>query len=121
MLLSRAPRPAEAATGRSGTSVAKVFGQGALTTRLNPKVALFFLAFMPQFVAAEAPHKAIAFVLLGLILIFNSTLWFFAVVTFTAKTASRIRQSSRAVFWINRAMGGTFVFLGARLATLQAK
>jgi threonine/homoserine/homoserine lactone efflux protein len=122
MLLSRAPvRPAEAATERSVAPLAKVFWQGALTDILNPKVALFFLAFLPQFVAAEAPHKALAFILLGLIFIFNGTLWCLGVAAFTARTASRVRQSPRAVLWINRALGGTFVFLGARLAMLQAK
>ena len=122
MLLSRAPvRPAEAATERSVAPLAKVFWQGALTDILNPKVALFFLAFLPQFVAAEAPHKALAFILLGLIFIFNGTLWCLGVAAFTARTASRVRQSPRAVLWINRALGGTFVFLGARLAMFQAK
>ncbi len=122
MLLSRAPvRPAEAVTERSMAPLAKVFWQGALTDILNPKVALFFLAFLPQFVAAEAPHKALAFILLGLIFIFNGTLWCLGVAAFTARTASRVRQSPRAVLWINRALGGTFVFLGARLAMLQAK
>ena len=122
MLLSRAPvRPAEAVTERSMAPLAKVFWQGALTDILNPKVALFFLAFLPQFVAAEAPHKALAFILLGLIFIFNGTLWCLGVAAFTARTASRVRQLPRAVLWINRALGGTFVFLGARLAMLQAK
>ena len=54
MLLSR-PRPlAEAAVAGNETSLARVFWQGALTNVLNPKVALFFLAFLPQFVAAES-------------------------------------------------------------------
>jgi threonine/homoserine/homoserine lactone efflux protein len=122
MLLSRAPaRSAEGAADRSGASLAKVFWQGALTDILNPKVALFFLAFLPQFVAAEASHKAIAFILLGLIFIFNGTLWCLGVAAFTARTVNRVRKSPRAVLWINRALGGTFVFLGARLAMIQAK
>jgi threonine/homoserine/homoserine lactone efflux protein len=122
MLFSRAPtRPAEAAAERSQVSLAKVFWQGALTNIFNPKVALFFLAFLPQFVAADAPNKPIAFIVLGLIIIFNGTLWCLGVAAFTARTARRVRQSPRAVLWINRALGGTFVFLGARIAMLQAK
>ena len=42
---------------------------------LNPKVALFFLAFLPQFIDADAPHKALAFLLLGAIFNVNGTLW----------------------------------------------
>jgi threonine/homoserine/homoserine lactone efflux protein len=122
MLFSRAPAwPTEAATERSEVPLGKVFWQGALTNIFNPKVALFFLAFLPQFVAAEAPHKAIAFILLGLIIIFNGTLWCLGVAAFTARTASRVRKSPRAVLWTNRVLGGTFVFLGARLAMIQAK
>ena len=70
-----------------------MFWQGALTNVLNPKVALFFLAFLPQFVAADSPHKTLAFLLLGLIFIFNGTLWCLAVAAFAARAASRLRQS----------------------------
>jgi threonine/homoserine/homoserine lactone efflux protein len=66
MLVSR-PRPvAEASVPGDGISLRRVFWQGALTNVLNPKVALFFLAFLPQFVAADSPHKTLAFLVLGL-------------------------------------------------------
>src|SRR6195256_4686820 len=79
MLLSR-PRPvAEVMVPGNGISLRRVFWQGALTDVLNPKVALFFLAFLPQFVAADSPHKTLAFLLLGLTFISTGTLWCFTV------------------------------------------
>jgi threonine/homoserine/homoserine lactone efflux protein len=126
MLLSRSPLSDEAATEDGMISqqrilLRRVFWQGALTNVLNPKVALFFLAFLPQFVTADSPHKAIAFVLLGLIFVFNGTLWCLGVAAFAAKAAGRIRQSGQAWRWINRALGGLFVYLGVRVALLQAR
>ena len=64
-----------AAQAQPPASLSMIFAQGFLTNVLNPKVALFFLAFLPQFIAADAPHKALAFVLLGAIFNFNGTLW----------------------------------------------
>lgn len=122
MLLARpSARATDAAPGSSAIPLRQVFWQGALTNALNPKVALFFLAFLPQFVAAEAPHKAAAFVLLGLIFIFNGTLWCLGVAAFAASAAGRIRQSGRIQLWINRALGGLFVYLGVRVAMFQAR
>ncbi|QWG15911.1 LysE family translocator [Bradyrhizobium sediminis] len=122
MLLSRLGAPAaEAAPADAIIPLRQVFWQGALTNALNPKVALFFLAFLPQFVAAEAPHKAFAFVALGLIFIFNGTLWCLGVAAFAAKAAGRVKQSGRAMLWIDRALGGLFVYLGVRIAMLQAR
>jgi threonine/homoserine/homoserine lactone efflux protein len=122
MLLSRPPEMAADSTlASSVTSLRQVFWQGALTNALNPKVALFFLAFLPQFVDADAPHKALAFLLLGLIFVFNGTLWCLGVAAFAARAASRIRASGRALLWINRVLGGLFVYLGVRVAMLQAR
>ena len=122
MLLSRPPEmAADLAMASSVTSLRQVFWQGALTNALNPKVALFFLAFLPQFVAADSPHKAAAFVLLGLIFIFNGMLWCLGVAAFAARAARGIRQSSQALLWINRALGGLFIYLGVRVAMLQAR
>jgi threonine/homoserine/homoserine lactone efflux protein len=121
MLLSRAQPLAEADTAGRETSLARVFWQGALTNVLNPKVALFFLAFLPQFVAAESAHKTLAFLTLGLIFIATGTLWCFCIAAFASRAASRIRQSAGAMAWVNRALGGLFVYLGIRVAMLEAR
>ena len=118
MLLTQAASPATVTVPRA-TALRQVFWQGALTNALNPKVALFFLAFLPQFVDAEAPGKALAFVVLGLIFIGTGTLWGLGVAAFAAKAAGRIRQSGRALVWLNRALGAMFIGLGVRVAMLQ--
>jgi threonine/homoserine/homoserine lactone efflux protein len=121
MLLTRArPIAAAPASGQS-VSLHRVFWQGVLTDVLNPKAALFFLAFLPQFVAAESPHKTLAFLLLGLIFVGNGTLWCLAVAAFAARAAGRIRQSQGVMAWINRVLGSVFVYLGVRVAMLQAR
>jgi threonine/homoserine/homoserine lactone efflux protein len=122
MLLARTPMPATTAANESGAiSMRQVFVQGALSNALNPKVALFFLAFLPQFVAADSSHKAAAFALLGLIFMFNGTLWCLGVALFTAHAAGRIRKSGRILAWINRGLGGLFCYLGVRVAMTQTR
>lgn len=121
MLLSR-PRPvADEAAALAETSLSRVFWQGALTNILNPKVALFFLAFLPQFVAADSAHKPLAFLALGLIFIFTGTLWCLGIAAFAARAATRIRQSAGAMAWVNRLLGGLFVYLGIRVAMLEGR
>jgi threonine/homoserine/homoserine lactone efflux protein len=121
MVLSRGRPAGEAPAAAPETSLYPVFWQGVLTCALNPKVALFFLAFLPQFVAADAAHKTLAFLTLGLVFITSGTLWCFAVAAFAAKAAGRVRQSTAAMAWISRLLGGLFVFLGIRIAMMDTR
>lgn len=107
-------RTAEIATTRA------VFWQGALTNALNPKVALFFLAFLPQFVGAASPNKPLAFLLLGLLFDVNGTIWNLGVAAFAARAGRAFRSSAMSA-WINRALGGLFVYLGIRLALFEMR
>lgn len=121
MLLSR-KRSLKIDAARDGVaSLREVFWQGALTNILNPKIALFFLAFLPQFVAADAPSKPLAFLILGLIFVFNGTLWCLGVAAFAAKIGGVIKRSQHALKWIDRVLGGLFVALGVRLALSEAR
>lgn len=92
-----------------------VFYQGFLTNVLNPKVALFFLAFMPQFIDPGATHKALAFLFLGAIFNINGTLWCLFLAWVTAR-AGALGIGRRAAAWLRRSVGAVFVLLGVRLA-----
>jgi threonine/homoserine/homoserine lactone efflux protein len=102
--------------GDASASALTAFRQGVLTNVLNPKVALFFLALLPQFIAPDSPTKILAFLALGLTFIVTGTAWCLVL----ALGASRIRgfftRRPRALVNLSRASGGLFVFLGLRLA-----
>ena len=101
----------------------QAFWQGFLTNVLNPKVALFFLAFLPQFISVDSTAKPAAFVLLGIIFIFNSlfvTIGFAALVAqLQAQARARFGGWSRLALWLNRSCGALFVALGVKLALTE--
>jgi len=117
LLVSRSHQGAALASPPA--SLSRIFAQGFLTNVLNPKVALFFLAFLPQFIAADAPHKALAFVLLGAIFNFNGTLWNLLVAWSASGLGRRLAAGGGKVTWLNRVLGGLFVTLGVRLALAE--
>ena len=120
MLWSR-PALAAAIDEPERSPLRRVFLQGVFTNALNPKVALFFLAFLPQFVAADSPYKPLAFLTLGLIFIFTGTLWCLVLAAFAARAAHRLRKSEGAIAWVNRALGGLFIYLDIRVAMLETR
>lgn len=94
----------------------RIYAQGLLTNVLNPKVAIFFLAFVPQFIDVAAPGKALAFVILGCIFNINGMLWCVSLALFTAFVSARIKIKPGTAVWLNRATDGLFIWLGIKLA-----
>jgi threonine/homoserine/homoserine lactone efflux protein len=97
-----------------------IFRQGLLTNVLNPKVALFFLAFLPQFIAPESEHKALAFLALGGWLLVQSLFFLIALVAVTA-WLRRLGGSPRLARLLNGVGGLLFLGLAAKLAQTQAQ
>ena len=110
------------AAGQSGLkeSLWPVFRRGFLTNVLNPKVALFFLAFVPQFIAPGSAHPSLVFLALGLLFNVNG-LWVNAGWALAAAWAARrVDAVQRGMHWLERAAGAVFVAFGIKLALTEA-
>ena len=98
------------------TPMGRVFAQGFITNVLNPKVALFFLAFLPQFADPARGAFELQVIVLGLIFIANG-LWVCLLYAYAASAAAGwLKQRSGSVAWVQRASGGVLVALGVHLA-----
>ncbi len=100
----------------SALSLRQVFLRAFLTNALNPKVALFFLAFLPQFIAPGTPGASWSFLALGLLFTFNSAWVNIGYGVVAAWLARRMAALSRSMVWLDRLAGALFVGFGLRLA-----
>lgn len=107
------------ASGRDDMSVYKAFRQGVLTDIFNPKVAIFFLAFIPQFIRPELGHATAQFFMLGFILIFIGFVVQGIFVITAGRTTGFLRSNQRISGLLNKVLGTVFIFLGARLAFIK--
>lgn len=115
MLLSKAG-PGGKNSEQSQAPLKRIFYQGFMTNVLNPKVALFFLAFVPQFIAHDAPNKALSFIVLGLIFNINGMLWCHFLAWSSSSLSRKVKQSTRISSVLNRLAGGLFICFGIKLA-----
>ncbi len=97
-----------------------IYKQGVLTNVLNPKVALFFLSFLPQFVTAQTQPVILPFLVLGLVFFTTGSIWCLFLATSAAWLAGRFHRCSSAGGLLKKATGMLFIALGIRLAVSRA-
>jgi threonine/homoserine/homoserine lactone efflux protein len=96
-----------------------IYRAGLLTNVLNPKVALFYLAFLPQFVDPLARSKLAALLFLGASFVATATVWCVVLALAAAGIGARLRSNASTATVIRRATGALFIGLGVRLAIAE--
>lgn len=114
MFLARDQKPETAAVS-DGRNLFPLVRQGMLTNLLNPKVALFILAFIPQFIRPESDRKTVDFLFLGGCFFLIGSLWLLCIVVFAAEIGKRFKEHPKFSMKLNRAAGGLFLILGVKL------
>jgi threonine/homoserine/homoserine lactone efflux protein len=119
MLLSRANALAAADAGAEGDGRWSAFRHGMVSNLLNPKVALFFLALMPQFISAESTNKVAAFLVLGMTFVTLGVPWCLVLAIGAAKLRGVFLRRPSLASILNKIAGTMFIALGLRLATAR--
>lgn len=101
------------------TALWRVFAQGVVTNVLNPKVALFFLAFLPQFTSPAYGSVPLQIITLGMLFNLSGTLVNIIVALLAGSLGGWLKRNPRASRILNWLTGGIFIGLGVRLAFLQ--
>jgi threonine/homoserine/homoserine lactone efflux protein len=118
-LLSRASSLPGADADSNGGGHWSAFRQGIISNVLNPKVALFFLALMPQFIDAGSTHKVGAFLVLGFSFVTMGLVWCSVLAIGAASLRTAILKRPSMATILNRVAGAMFIALGLRLATAR--
>ena len=118
LLLTRAV-PAELAAGGARLPPLSLFWQGMLSNITNPKIVLFFLAFLPQFVDPASPHPTRDLVFLGVLYALMALPVKAGVGLLGGSFSERVLQRPSTFVWMNRASGAVLVGLGLRLASSE--
>ena len=95
----------------------KIFKQGVLTNTFNPKVALFFLAFFPQFIDPSYAHSTLSFLVLGLTFAVTSLVWCLCLALLASKFSEKLRKNPAIESILNKISGVIFIGLGIKLLT----
>ena len=116
LVLTRAAQAAEGPAAAGAGVPRSAFVQGIVTNLLNPKVALFFLALLPQFIDPASEHKTLAFLALGATFITTGLLWCLVLAVAAGRLQGFFRRNPHVRVLIDRAVGGLFLLLAGRLA-----
>ncbi len=93
-----------------------IYRQGILTNVLNPKVALFFLSFLPQFIDADAVQGPLPFLILGGTFLVTGSTWFMTLAGTAALMTKALRENPKIGLLLNRISGIIFIGFGLKLA-----
>jgi len=109
----------DSAAAASRPTAWQAYRQGVLVDILNPKVAIFFMAFLPQFVRSDAGAVPVQLLVLGVLVVCVAVVVECSFVLMAARARSMLQASRRVGRWLDRALGSVLIGLGVRLALAE--
>ena len=108
-------------TGSKAIDYFKIYRAAIFTNVLNPKVALFFIAFLPQFIDPTLKNTVLPFLTLGLTFITTGMIWCLILATFASAIFARLKNNKKIATYINNICGLALVALGVKVALTNRK
>ena len=102
--------------GQKKDSAKSNFTSGFVTNILNPKVALFFIAFFPQFITPTEIENPVPFMILGVIYAIMTTVWYLVLTSFAGTFSTKIKENEKMGVRLNKISGVIFVLMGIQIA-----
>jgi len=98
-----------------------IYRDGVITNVMNPKVALFFMAFLPQFIDPNLQHTALPLLTLGITFTITGTLWCLTLAWFASLLFNQLRTKPKLSVYIQRFCGVSLIGLGIKVALTKFK
>jgi RhtB (resistance to homoserine/threonine) family protein len=108
-------------TDNKSVELWKVYRDAALTNVLNPKVGLFFITFLPQFINPTSGNTVVPFLILGSTFTATGTIWCTLLAIFASTIYTRLKDNKMASIYLNRVCGLTLIGLGIKVAFTDQK
>jgi threonine/homoserine/homoserine lactone efflux protein len=115
-LITRTPAFETRNSRFSNNELITIYRQGMLTNILNPKVALFFLSFLPQFINPDHAAGPLPFLVLGGTFLVTGTFWCLILTRTATRMTHVLRENARIGMWMQKLSGIVFIGFGVSLA-----
>ncbi len=121
MLIDRSHLSTEISLTEKKVDLKKIYRDGVITNVLNPKVALFFIAFLPQFIDTTSRNTILPFLVLGITFTITGTIWCLILANFASAISHRLKNNKRFSWYINKICGMVLIGLGIKVALTGKK